>query len=126
MPEMRYGVLLASPALAIVLAGCRAHFDPLSGDAGGGGGSDVGSDGGAAVNALAVGGDFACAIRRGAVYCWGDEHDGPLGDNAAIPQPRPVAVGIADAIALAAGESHACAVRADGSVWCWGSNECQQ
>src|SRR5262245_12105778 len=106
MPGMRYGVLLASPALAMVLACGRVGFDPLSGDAGGGGGSDVGSDGRPVVNALAVGGDFACAIRRGAVYCWGDDHNGQLGDNAAIPQARPVAVGIADAIGLAAGESH--------------------
>lgn len=126
--RMRYGVLLAMPVVSMVLACGRVGFQLLPGDdgGGGGGGSDVGSDGGGPVNALAVGGNFACAIRAGAVWCWGDDHDGQLGDSAATPQARPVAVGISDAIAIAAGASHACAVRTGGSVWCWGNNDSLQ
>ena len=41
----------------------------------------------------------------------------------ATNNPLPSAVpGLADAVQISAGYYHACALRADGSVWCWGSN----
>ena len=61
MRPMRYGVLFAS--LAAVAACGRIGFGLHPGDAAGGdgsgSGSGPGSDGGPAVNAIAVGGNFA-------------------------------------------------------------------
>jgi alpha-tubulin suppressor-like RCC1 family protein len=75
-------------------------------------------------SAIPVGVDFACTLRDGAVWCWGDDHRGQLGDNQTTPQARPVkVVGISDAISVVAGEGHACALRAGGRVSCWGRNE---
>ena len=73
----------------------------------------------------AVGRDHSCALTNaGTVLCWGNNEYGQLGADlpmdGATPEPQLV-VGITDATAIAAGEDHACAVRADGSVWCWGN-----
>jgi alpha-tubulin suppressor-like RCC1 family protein len=77
--------------------------------------------------ALAAGGDHACAVvNGGAVQCWGWPWDGELGNGALIdgtnPLPTmPVAVSdIADATAVSAGDRHVCALRAGGTVSCWG------
>ena len=46
--------------------------------------------------------------------------------NAAVSaaQRTPVAVtGLTEVIQIAAGAEHACALRADGTVWCWGRNQ---
>ncbi|HEY0989667.1 MAG TPA: hypothetical protein VGD80_21515, partial [Kofleriaceae bacterium] len=116
----------------LALAGCRFGFESLTGDAGGGGdavgGDDAGPDASPpAPRAIAVGEDFACTVRDGAVWCWGDDHHGQLGDGDRTPRPYPVRVqGIADAVSVVAGESHACALRAAGGVMCWGENESRQ
>jgi alpha-tubulin suppressor-like RCC1 family protein len=59
--------------------------------------------------------------------CWGHNDEGQLGDGTTTNRSTPVAVsGLTDAIALSAGvppfESHTCAVRAGGTVVCWGDN----
>ena len=74
--------------------------------------------------AIEAGQGHACAIRSGgSVMCWGDNSSGQLGSltpTAASPIPLPVP-GIDDATALAAGETHTCAIRVGGGVKCWGS-----
>jgi alpha-tubulin suppressor-like RCC1 family protein len=50
----------------------------------------------------------------GDVSCWGDP-------PAASHSPTTVPI-IHDALAVRAGYSHACALRSDHSVWCWGTN----
>jgi cysteine-rich repeat protein len=80
-------------------------------------------------------GNHTCAARAGgAVWCWGWNHDGQLGDGllqhtscpdrdagATDASCEPVAAyGLEDAVAVAAGRSHSCALRADGTVACWG------
>lgn len=70
---------------------------------------------------------FTCGVvRSGSVFCWGDDSLGQLGDGtagspAAIGLRQPV-VGVVDAVAVAAGAGHACAVLSSGSVSCWGSD----
>ena len=74
---------------------------------------------------VAAGAGFSCALLAdGSAVCWGDDRNGELGDGAPAVGPRgPTKVaGLTDATALAANGQHACAVRADGSLVCWGSN----
>ncbi len=77
---------------------------------------------------VAAGGARACALRGGAVWCWGAGDLGELGDGAWRERPVPVVVrspdggGITDARSVSAGARHACVVRADGRIACWGSN----
>ncbi|MFO0750776.1 MAG: Ig-like domain-containing protein [Myxococcota bacterium] len=79
-----------------------------------------------------VGIESTCALlANGQVQCWGRDSAGQLGNgNVSDSQKTPVTV-VTDAIAtspldgvvqIAVGDSHACALRADGSVYCWGSN----
>jgi len=84
------------------------------------------------VQVVAPGADHTCAIygadRR--VTCWGRNDDGQLGNGTAGadvrgPDDRPIA-DFDDVCSLSAGERHTCATRADGSVWCWGSNASQR
>jgi alpha-tubulin suppressor-like RCC1 family protein len=83
------------------------------------------------VASIAAGQDFTCALRAtGTVRCWGLNSFGQLGNNptpggfsAGRFEAAPVGVqGLNDAIAIAAGREHACAVRVGGTVICWGFN----
>jgi alpha-tubulin suppressor-like RCC1 family protein len=83
-------------------------------------------------DAVELAGDLwtVCARRTtGAVACWGDDTYGQLGDGTRLPgTPRDnphvmtarAIAGIADATAIAAGESLACALRGGGRLTCWG------
>jgi alpha-tubulin suppressor-like RCC1 family protein len=63
------------------------------------------------------------ATLPGPIACWGDNRLGQLGDgtrNALLkPAGQPV---VAEALALAAGAFHTCALRPDRSFVCWGSD----
>jgi alpha-tubulin suppressor-like RCC1 family protein len=70
-----------------------------------------------------------CAIRDGgALHCWGAGNGGQLGDGAGEDRATPVAVLDGDdqpltgVLAVTTALNHACAVMADRSVACWGSN----
>jgi alpha-tubulin suppressor-like RCC1 family protein len=71
----------------------------------------------------------SCAIRRdGSLWCWGYNDSGELGVGDTINRPMPERVGCApgqdtcwdDWTRVANGYYHTCALRADGSLWCWG------
>jgi len=78
------------------------------------------------VTEIATGRRHSCVIKQGAVWCFGQNDVGQLGNaDVGPPSPTPVqavtAAGpITDAIAVGAGWEHSCAARADGTVWCWG------
>ena len=79
--------------------------------------------------AVATGGDFSCSLLSdGRVRCWGANDRGQLGDGSTVVRPEPVDVtGLppapSRAVAIAAGQAHACAVVAPGgTVYCWGDN----
>ncbi|MFL5304106.1 MAG: RCC1 domain-containing protein [Polyangia bacterium] len=77
----------------------------------------------AAATAIAVGTQNACAISGGAVYCWGDNSSGQLGDGMVSTTGVPMAVrvsGLVSATKVAVGYFAACAV-AGGKVYCWGN-----
>jgi alpha-tubulin suppressor-like RCC1 family protein len=58
------------------------------------------------------------------IACWGRNNRGQLGLGTTLNQPRPRFVtGFSGApTAVATGKEHTCALRADGLVFCWGSN----
>lgn len=84
--------------------------------------------------AVSVGHWFTCALLDGGtVACWGNNSIGQFGDGTSNgPQScygfpgcsdTPVAVAdLTDATAISAGGAHACALRAGGTVECWGWN----
>ena len=77
------------------------------------------------VMAVSVGASFTCALKKtGAAVCWGDNPLGQLGDGTTTGSRTPVPVsGLSSGIvAIATGDFHACAVKAAGSVACWGDN----
>jgi alpha-tubulin suppressor-like RCC1 family protein len=71
-----------------------------------------------------------CVVNAdGTVRCWGNRaaitRQFPSGLNAApfIPFTAPVSIeGVAGAVTVAVGDGHACALRHDGRVLCWGEN----
>jgi alpha-tubulin suppressor-like RCC1 family protein len=74
---------------------------------------------------VSVGQGHVCAVTRdGALYCWGRNTDGQLGIGTDEPQLRtPARVGTSsDYRAVAAGQRHSCAIRAGGTLWCWGTD----
>ena len=82
------------------------------------------------VTAIATGGgptdlDASCAISGGVVSCWGNGMFGRLGQGSASSSGVPVeVVGLpGPATSVAIGYDHACALLADGELWCWGRGD---
>jgi len=69
-----------------------------------------------------------CALHGdGRVFCWTATNNnnaaGQLGDGTTTLRVTPTLVsGLTDATAIAVGQLHACAIRRDATVVCWGSN----
>jgi len=73
---------------------------------------------------LAAGDEFACARRGDAVWCWGANELGQVGNGWSTVHPAPIDVpGIDDAIDVHVGEAYACVRRRGGGVTCWGRLE---
>lgn len=71
----------------------------------------------------------ACALREsGGIACWGGNATLQLGGSTpGATSATPVdVVGVTDAIAVAPGEQHTCALRAARTVLCWGANQVAQ
>lgn len=88
-------------------------------------------DAGVTSTAIAAGNRHACAIRGGALYCWGDNRSDQAGavatstSNRRFPAPRRLGTD-ADWTAVAAGLRHTCGIRAGGQVFCWGDATASQ
>ena len=71
-----------------------------------------------------------CAVKTsGAVWCWGDNAQGQLGDGTNGDKQTPVQVRLnatptflTGASQVGTGDLHSCALKSDGTVWCWGRN----
>ncbi len=77
------------------------------------------------VSRFAVGFEHTCAVMEsGAAKCWGRDNHGQLGDNYLLADkdvPATVWV-LTDVVDISAGAHHTCALIADSTVKCWGSN----
>ncbi|HTZ30795.1 MAG TPA: fibronectin type III domain-containing protein [Streptosporangiaceae bacterium] len=78
---------------------------------------------------IGAGFNHTCALASsGAVYCWGANSYGQLGNNSTTPSPVPVAVTTSGALSgkiitqIAVGNSHTCALDSSGAAYCWGAN----
>ena len=73
--------------------------------------------------AVAVGSGFTCVAHRdGGVSCWGRNWFGQLGEytpESSRNQPERVP-GLAEMVAISAGQDHSCAIHRDGGLSCWG------
>jgi alpha-tubulin suppressor-like RCC1 family protein len=75
---------------------------------------------------LAAGGEHTCAIRQGALYCWGWNTRGQLGDGTNDNRHTPTRVGTQTGwSAVTAGYQHTCGVRGD-DLYCWGDDSWSQ
>lgn len=80
--------------------------------------------------AIAAGGNHTLALDNlGNVWAWGLNSSGQLGNNTLVNQNTPVQVLTSDGVtplsgitALAAGGAFSLALKSDGTVWAWGSN----
>ena len=81
-----------------------------------------------------------CALKwDGSVYCWGSNYNGRLGNNNETNVPHPVAVVGVDIddddqgdgflnniVQISTGNTHTCALKSDGTVYCWGEGSEKQ
>ncbi len=72
---------------------------------------------------LAVGQIHSCAVKTGALYCWGYNGEGALGSGNATNRSIPTLVAGMDSgvEAVSAGRRHTCAIK-NGALSCWGIN----
>lgn len=74
------------------------------------------------------GGASTCAIRTNrALYCWGLNHRGQIGDETRKVRATPTRVpGTRMWQSVSMGFFHTCAVRTNDTLWCWGDNSAGQ
>ena len=74
------------------------------------------------------GGASTCAIRTNkALYCWGLNHRGQVGDQTHKVRTTPTRVaGASIWRSVSMGFFHTCAVRTNQTLWCWGDNSAGQ
>ncbi|MBU1243722.1 DUF4215 domain-containing protein [Myxococcota bacterium] len=78
------------------------------------------------VRQLVAGEAHTCALLTDdTLWCWGWNLYGQLGDGTGLDSSIPVRIAALEdqAASVSAGAWHTCAVKLDGSLWCWGRND---
>ena len=80
------------------------------------------------VKMVSSGHKFTCAVKNdGTAWCWGHNLHGQLGIDTMTEEPdniTPIQVqGLDEVDVISAGGNHTCAVKNDGTLWCWGFND---
>ena len=72
----------------------------------------------------AVAASSTCARRKdGAVWCWGYNGEGEVGDGTGVNSVVPVLVpGLSSSGWIVGGSSESCSIATDSTVACWGRN----
>lgn len=77
-------------------------------------------------SSLTVGDTHSCAIKTsGSLWCWGRDNTGQLGNGAtAGDQVSPIqeVTSALDWTSVTAGNGHTCAIKSNGTLWCWGTD----
>ncbi len=88
---------------------------------------------GKTITKIAAGSNHSIAIDSdGAVYTWGSNSDGQLGNNSTTDSSVPVAVNTSGVLsgksltAITGGSRHTLAVSTEGRIYCWGTNSSSQ
>ena len=76
---------------------------------------------GRAVQLAAFAKDTCAILETGTPYCWGEPGQGPYAIETRTEQGA-----LADATSIAVGANHACILRRDGRISCWGDNSLHQ
>jgi Regulator of chromosome condensation (RCC1) repeat len=136
-PECCSGPWTAECVAAVEEMVCGECEDPASGGSGSGGrGNTGGSSSGGASNTdprpgtqIAVARTHACAIWGTTLKCWGGNESYQLGNGETTDSLTPVtvegewtAVTAASLILNTSPHGYTCAIKTDGSLWCWGIN----
>jgi alpha-tubulin suppressor-like RCC1 family protein len=76
-------------------------------------------------SSIVVGGAHTCGLTRdGALYCWGSNGYGTVGDGSGEDRLAPVAVAPQERFeVLESSGSHVCALTRQGAAFCWGRND---
>lgn len=85
--------------------------------------------GGTQVTQLAAGGGHTCAIKTdGTLWCWGTNDRGQLGSDLGNDHHTPIQIAEIGTAAkqVSAGYNFSCALKTDGTVWCWGAGNIGQ
>jgi alpha-tubulin suppressor-like RCC1 family protein len=77
------------------------------------------------VAAIAAGRNHSLAMTTGgAVYAWGDDSVGQLGDGALVPQNAPeLNLTLANIVRISSRDSAGLALDSSGAIWGWGAND---
>lgn len=83
------------------------------------------------VDQVSARGDHNCALVSGAVYCWGYNYNGQVGNGTFTTQHSPTQVcapsgcpsTLTNISAIALGEEFSCARNSSNNIYCWGLND---
>ena len=75
---------------------------------------------------LFAGDEHNCALLQDeSLWCWGSNYAGELGDGTMTNRHVPIEAAVlgGGVVSASPGDAYTCAIKNDGSLWCWGLND---